>query len=244
MEYSYEEHIIYENIKINEDIYKIIIKGEFKGKPGQFYMLRAWDDEPILSRPISINYINKDEISFLYKVCGKGTQILKKLKKGDSILLTGPLGNGFKIEEYTGKIAVVSGGIGIAPMEYLVKSIKNQFIDLYVGFKEESYTLDNYKDYVDNTYIATESGKEGHKGYILDILNPKEYDLVLCCGPEILMKKVVEKCKISNTKVFVSMEKKMACGVGACLVCTCKTKDGNKRTCKDGPVFNGEDLEY
>ena len=82
----------------------------------------------------------------------------------------------------------------------------------------------------------------GHKGYVTELFNPENYDVVLCCGPEIMMKKVVKMCKEKNVPVYVSMENHMACGVGACLVCTCKTKDGNKRTCKDGPVFLGEDI--
>ncbi len=99
------------------------------------------------------------------------------------------------------------------------------------------------KQYVNEVHISTNTGKHGHKGFVTDILKPEDYDTVLCCGPEIMMKKVVDMCKEKNVSVYVSMEKHMACGVGACLVCTCKTKEGNKRTCKDGPIFDGYYVE-
>ena len=103
--------------------------------------------------------------------------------------------------------------------------------------------MNDFKEYVNDIKISTNSGKHGHNGFVTEILNVEEYDTVLCCGPEVMMKAVVEMCKEKNVKVYVSMEKHMACGVGACLVCTCKTKDGNKRTCKDGPVFDGYYVE-
>ena len=142
---------------------------------------------------------------------------------------------------------MVSGGIGTAPMLEVAKKLKennNAYkLDLYAGFRDEIYLIDEIKNYVDGAYISTNSGKYGHKGFITEILNVEEYDTVLCCGPEIMMKKVIDICKEKNVKIYVSMEKHMACGVGACLVCTCKTKDGNKRTCKDGPVFDGYYVE-
>ena len=97
---------------------------------------------------------------------------------------------------------------------------------------------------LDEIRLSTNSGKYGHKGFITDILELSKYDTVLCCGPSVMMEKVVSMCKEKGINVYVSMEKHMACGVGACLVCTCKTKSGNKRTCKDGPVFNGFDVEF
>lgn len=241
MEYRIE--YVKDNKKVCENIYKLSIKGKFEGNPGQFYMLRAWDREPLLSRPISIYSIEEDCIEFLYAVVGEGTEILSRLKEGDSIKLTGPLGNYFPVNNLKGKVAVISGGIGIAPMREVVKKVKNCEIDFYCGFRDEIYGVEEYKPYVDNVYVSTESGKHGYKGYVTEIVNPEKYDVVLCCGPEIMMKKVVDMCKKVNVPVYVSMEKHMACGVGACLVCTCKTKNGNKRTCKDGPVFLGEELE-
>ncbi|SQB37189.1 dihydroorotate dehydrogenase electron transfer subunit [Clostridium cochlearium] len=240
---EYKKVYIIDNKKIYENIYKLSISGDLKGKPGQFYMVRSWRKEPLLSRPISIYSIDNNTLEFLYAVVGEGTKLLSELKKGDSINLLGPLGNGFPIENIKGKIAVVSGGIGIAPLYEVVKNLQECEIDLYAGFREKSYSTEAFKEYVENIYIATESGEEGEKGYITDILEVNKYDMVLCCGPEVMMKKVVKMCKEKKVPIYISMEKHMACGVGACLGCTCKTKDGNKRTCKEGPVFLGDELE-
>lgn len=240
MKYSQEK--VKENIEISKGIYKLTIQGKFKAKQGQFYMLKSWDEGLILPRPISVHDVYDDKIEFLYAVVGKGTKILKDLEPGDKIEMMGSLGNGFDIDRIKGKVAIVSGGIGIAPLKYLVKGLENCKIDLYAGFKDKDYVLDEFKNYVESVNIATESGKVGHKGYVTELLEPDKYDVVISCGPEIMMKKVIEMCLEKDVEIYVSMENKMACGVGACLVCTCRTRDGNKRTCKDGPVFNGRDL--
>lgn len=237
-----------QNTNIKDNVYQIEFKGQFKGKPGQFYMLRAWDKEPLLSRPISINYLDDEKIVFLYQVVGNGTEKLSLLKENDEVKLMGPLGNGFNIDDIHGKVAIICGGIGIAPMQYLAKTLreksseKNMELDLYAGFKKETYILDRFDDFVDSTYYSLENGKNKNIGFITDVFHPQLYDTVLCCGPEPMMVKVVKMCREKSVPVYVSMENHMACGVGACLVCTCKTNQGNKRTCCDGPVFLGEDL--
>ena len=186
-------------------------------KPGQFYMLKH-QGGTLLPRPISISESKDGKVTFVYATVGKGTKEFASLTENDYIELTGPLGNGFDVDKKYGNVALVSGGIGIAPMVMLARELrkrnKGMKLDLYAGFRDEIY-----------------------------LTNVDEYDTVLCCGPEVMMKKVVEMCKMHGVQVFVSMEKHMACGVGACLVCTCKTKDGNKRTCKDGPVFDGNYVE-
>jgi len=242
MQYSKER--VKENIEISKGIYKLVLEGNFDAKPGQFYMLKAWEEGLILPRPISVYEVYEKSISFLYALVGKGTKELSKLEVGDEIQITGALGNGFPLDTIKGKVAIVAGGIGIAPMNYLVKQLENCEIDLYAGFRDIDYSLEELGKYVKSVYVATESGNKGHKGYITEILKVENYDLVLCCGPEIMMKKVLDMCNEKNINVYVSMEKRMACGIGACLVCTCKTKEGNKRSCKDGPVFNGRDLIF
>ena len=233
---------VYENIEISEGIFKLTIKGSFTGIPGQFYMLRSWQQEPLLSRPISIHYADDEKIEFMYAVVGEGTQILSKLKNNDEINITGPLGNGFDLDLNNKRVAVITGGIGIAPMIFAAIRIKNAVVDFYAGFRNEVYALHDLDGVVKNVYVTTETGKHGHKGYITEIFNPIKYDVVLCCGPEIMMKSVMKMCREVNVPAYVSMENKMACGVGACLVCTCKTKSGNKRSCKDGPVFLGDQI--
>lgn len=241
--YNYMSCKVKENKMLTKEIYKLVVEGSFKGNPGEFYMLKCWEEEPILYRPISIHNIDESKIEFIYAAVGKGTKLLSKLNEKDEVKLIGPLGNGFPIEEIKGKVAIVTGGIGIAPMHYVVKSLTNCSIDLFSGFREDAYCIEELKPLVNSINIATEYGEIGHKGYVTEIFNPKGYDVVLCCGPEVMMDKVLKLCKETNTKIFISEEKKMACGIGACLVCTCKTKSGNKKTCKDGPVFRGEELD-
>jgi dihydroorotate dehydrogenase electron transfer subunit len=242
MQPNYSKNKVVENIIIEGSIYKLRVKGDFNVKPGQFYNLRAWDIEPLLSRPISIYDKSEDTISFLYDVRGVGTKILSNLEPQDDIELLGPLGNGFDVDIIKGKVAVVVGGIGIAPLLYTVKNLKNSEIDLYAGFREKSYSIDEFMPYVNNVKLATDFGTEGHKGFVTDIFNPMDYDQVLCCGPEVMMKKVAKMCTDCSVPVYISMESHMACGIGACLVCTCKTKVGMKRVCTDGPIFSGEDV--
>lgn len=239
---TYSREKIAENIKINNSTYRIVLKGKFEGKPGQFYMLRGWAAEPLLSRPISINNLYGDSIEFMYQVVGEGTRILRSLRPGDELEITGPLGNGFDIDSIKGRVAVVAGGIGTAPMSYVVKSLKNCEVTAFYGFRDQVYCTEEIEGHVKELNISTEDGSTGHKGYVTDMLKPELFDVVLCCGPEVMMKKVVDMCREKNVDIYASMEKHMACGLGACLVCTCKTTSGNKRACKEGPVFKGEDL--
>ncbi|WP_437130695.1 dihydroorotate dehydrogenase electron transfer subunit [Peptostreptococcus russellii] len=226
------DYKVIENRYVGEDMYYIKIAGDFDAKMGQFFMLRAWDNYPLLSRPISIYNIEEDGISFLYKVVGEGTKILSKLDKDDDINLQGPYGNGY--EKVKGRVALVGGGVGIAPLYMVAQNIEN--CDCYLGFREEEIMIEDFEKVCKNVYTTV-----GDK-FVTDIINPKDYDYILTCGPTPMMKKIVDMTKATDTKVQVSLENRMACGVGACLVCTCKTKSGNKKTCKDGPVFWGEDV--
>lgn len=225
---------VIKNEYIGEDMYLMEIEGQFKGEMGQFYMLRAWDNYPLLSRPISIHDISDDSISFLYKVVGEGTKILSKLKPEDTIKLEGPYGNGY--EKVEGKVALVGGGIGVAPLYLVAKNIEN--CDAYLGFRNEPILIDKYNKVCNEVNIAVGDT------FVTDIIDVNKYDYILTCGPTPMMEKLVKMTEKTDTKLFVSLENHMACGVGACLVCTCKTKFGNKKTCKDGPVFRGEDVIF
>lgn len=243
---EYTKARVISNEEITNGIYKMVVEDKNEINAGQFYMLKL-DGGTLLPRPISICKKGIETITFVYAVVGRGTNEFSKLVNGDSIKLIGPLGNGFNTEENLGRVALVSGGIGTAPMVELANRLreknKEQVIDLYAGFRDDVYLLDELEKSVNNMYVTTNTGKHGHKGFVTELLEVDKYDTVLCCGPEVMMKKVVEMCKEKDVKVYVSMEKHMACGVGACLVCTCKTKEGNKRTCKDGPVFDGNYVE-
>lgn len=241
---QYKRAKIISNEKIVDGIYKMVVESEIKEDivPGQFFMLKCWQAEPVLWRPISICQVEERALVFLYAAVGRGTERFTTLKNDEEIQVMGPLGNGFDLNNIQGKVALVAGGIGIAPMVELSKRIKNAEVDLYAGFRKDVYAVEDIKPYVNKVYVSTEDGSFGHKGYVTEIFDAAAYDLVLCCGPEVMMEKVVKECIEKGTKIYVSMEKHMACGVGACLVCTCKTKEGNKRTCKEGPVFDGESL--
>lgn len=225
---------VLKNEYVGEDMYLMEVEGSFKGEMGQFYMLRAWDNYPLLSRPISIHDISDNSISFLYKVFGEGTKILSKLKPEDTIKLEGPYGNGY--EKVEGKVALVGGGIGVAPLYLVAKNIEN--CDAYLGFRNEPILIDKYEEVCNEVKVAVGNT------FVTDIIDINKYDYILTCGPTPMMEKLVKMVEGTNTKVMVSLENHMACGVGACLVCTCKTKFGNKKTCKNGPVFRGEDVIF
>jgi dihydroorotate dehydrogenase electron transfer subunit len=205
---------------------------------GQFYMLRAWGNYPVLSRPISVFDSDGQTVSFLYKVVGKGTEIFAELKAGDSVTLQGPLGNSFP--EVDGRIALVGGGVGIAPLFLAAKQLRaahpDCLLDIYLGFSDQALLTNEYQRVTDSVTIDV-------GGFITDKVDPSRYDHLLTCGPEVMMRALYGKCKGADAnKIYVSMENRMACGVGACLVCSCKTTGGNKKVCKDGPVFNGKDV--
>lgn len=238
---SYKKFKIINNEKIATDIYKMVLEGNFNANVGQFYMVKCFEDMTMLPRPISICDIEDNSITFLYAVVGKGTKIMSEKKIGDYVEILGPLGNGFSIDDFIGKkVAIVSGGIGIAPMLYLAKKLDAK-IDLYAGFRDEVYFIEAFKGVIENTYISTNTGKFGHKGFITEIIK-KDYDVIYCCGPNAMMNSV--KNLNYNIPIFVSLESRMGCGIGACLACSCKTKDGMKRICKEGPIFEIKEVEF
>lgn len=242
MQREYKTGTVVYNQRITRNIYKMKMKGSFKGQPGQFYMLRAWDREPFLSRPLSICGLSSGYIEFLYQVKGRGTKIFSSLQSNDPIYLLGPLGNGFNLN-VGGKIGIITGGIGLAPMIYLAKKLGGN-IDFYVGFKDKPYLLSQIEKKVNTVYISTESGIIGHKGFITDIFNPEKYTQVFACGPLPMLKLVAGMCKEKNIPIYASMENRMACGMGACLGCSIETVGGMKRVCKDGPVFSRRELIF
>lgn len=244
MESSYQKGVVLKNKQIAPNIYIMSLDILTEAKAGQFAMLKIGEGlDPILPRPLSIISSRNGCTAFLYEVRGKGTNLLSKAKVGDRIEMLGPLGNHFEVLR-KGRVAMISGGIGIAPMLALAEEYgKLSDIDLISGFRSNSFFTDYISPLVKNVFISTEDGSEGTKGLVTDILVPENYDMVYTCGPIPMMKAVYEKCK-GIVPVQVSMENRMACGFGACLGCSIKTVNGMKRVCKEGPVFNGEDVFY
>lgn len=204
---------------------------------GQFYMLRAWDTYPVLSRPISVYDADGESVTFLYRVVGEGTELLSRCKVGDDIALQGPYGNGFP--DVSGRVALVGGGVGIAPLYLTAKRLKQCgcTVEAFLGFSEEAVLADAYAAVTDRLVVDV-------GGYITDKIEPQDYDAILTCGPEIMMRALYAKCAAQQAeqKLYVSMENRMACGIGACLVCSCKTANGNRKVCKDGPVFRAAEV--
>lgn len=235
---AYREAKIIENKNIGPGIYLMKVDLTMDAVPGQFIMLRSSDfsGSPILSRPFGIVDIEEDGLSLLYQVKGKGTELMKTYKSGDTVNILGPLGNGFDLVQDR-KIAVVAGGIGIAPLLYLVKNLKDK-VDFYAGFSDEEYFTYAFKPYVEK--IVTTIDKVD-KIFITDAINPDDYDIIYACGPNPMLYNLARKTK--NAKLYVSMESHMACGIGACLGCTIKNRKGDfVRVCKDGPVFDAKEV--
>lgn len=230
---------IIENRKLSDDYYLMKVEEQNTVEMGQFYMLRSWDTFPVLSRPISICDADEDSLTFLYRVAGLGTDLFSKLKAGDSITLDGPHGSSFP--DVAGKIALVGGGVGIAPLFLTAKRLKERhpdaLVDIYLGFSKEPVLEEEFRSVADHLIVNT-------GGFVTDEIDTREYETIMTCGPEIMMKTLYEKCvdQQSDAAVYVSMESRMACGIGACLVCTCKTKAGNKRICREGPVLPGSEV--
>lgn len=241
MELTYTS--IIQNKHIEEDIYEMQLEFEDKEiNPGQFFMVKSLEGSYLLPRPISVYDYDGKILKLLYKVVGKGTKIFSKLKVEEKVQILGPLGNGFPLEDIYGRVALIGGGIGTAPLNYLVKNLKAHKIDTYLGFKEGVYSLDYFEEFSQNLIVATESGKYGEKGFVTDFVNWEDYDTLITCGPEVMMNKIIKIGKDKSIKTFASLERRMACGIGACLGCSVKTNDGMKRACKEGPVFSGEEL--
>lgn len=212
-----------------------------EARMGQFYMLRAWEHYPVLSRPISVYDADAETVSFLYKVVGEGTELLAGLKPGEELTLDGAHGNGFPALNDKKKIALVGGGVGIAPLYLAAKTYKREnpdsVVDVYLGFSGEPLLTEEFQAAADSVTVNV-------GGFVTDDIDPCAYDAIVTCGPTIMMKVLYQKCVKLRAKapLYVSMENRMACGIGACLVCSCKTSGGNKKVCKDGPVFLGSEV--
>ncbi len=242
-------------------IYKFSVRTEeiaSVANPGQFLEIKVSDGvEPLLRRPISIFNIDKETgiVEFIVMVRGKGTKILCERQVGEKLNILGPLGNGsFLIGNYK-EVSLIGGGIGIYPLYELAKQLKQKGIKVntYLGFRnKELVQLEKEFDAVsDNLIISTDDGSYGRKGFGIDFLKQdcklNKPDAIYACGPLPMLRAVKEFSKESNIRAQISLEEKMACGIGACLGCAVKTfNDGQEKylhICKDGPVFDAESVE-
>lgn len=232
---------VIKNVRIDQDFYLMKVEQKNDAVMGQFYMLRSWKEYPVLSRPISVFDADGETVSFLYKVIGKGTEMFTGLQEGDEIAVDGPHGNGFPFLPDKKKIAFVGGGVGIAPLYLAARTYKKENpdcqADIYLGFSGKPILVREYEKVADRVIVNV-------GGFVTDDINPLEYDAIMTCGPAVMMKVLYEKCvKLGcRAPLYVSMENRMACGIGACLVCSCRTSGGNRKVCKDGPVFLGSEV--
>lgn len=227
------------NEEVAPGIFLLRVKGKFVASPGQFYMLRAWERDPPLSRPMSVFSLEEREISFLYEVRGRGTRLLSRLAAGDELTLLGPLGRGW--ERPPRPLALVGGGTGIAPLHFAAQIYGG---DAYLGFRGKPYLVERFADWCREVHVASETGEGGVKGVVTDIFRPGDYKACFACGPEAMLRELYRICKGNGLPLTVSLEERMACGVGACLGCTIVTAGGPKRVCADGPVFPAEELGW
>lgn len=221
--------------------------------PGQFVEVRV-DNTPsvLLRRPISIHYYNKEnnELGLLVQLVGDGTRWMATLKAGDTLNVVLPLGNGFTLPTSTDESPLlVGGGVGVAPLLYLGMKLKEMGVTptFLLGSRTENelMQIDEFKKY-GPVYITTENGAVGEKGYVTQhsVLANNKFSQIYTCGPKPMMMTVARWAKSANVPCEVSLENKMACGVGACLCCVEDTKEGNVCVCKEGPVFSIDKLSW
>lgn len=226
-------------------------------KAGQFVSVYSNDASKLLPRPISLCGIDRKAgtLRLVYRVTGEhtGTEEFSRLQAGDAVKIMGPLGNGFTVEK--GKKAfLIGGGIGVPPMLQLAKEMKDagENLQIVMGYRDAgTFLLDEFKEQGES-FVATEDGSVGTKGNVLDAIreNHLEADVIYACGPTPMLRALKAYAEEQNMTCYVSMEERMACGIGACLACVCNSteKDAhsnvkNKRICKEGPVFNAKEVE-
>lgn len=249
-----EQAVIIRQEEISYGIYSMWLKTSQiaeKAKPGQFISLYCHDGSRMLPRPISICEIDKKDkaLRIVYRVAGKGTEEFSHMSTGESIDIVGPLGNGFPLKEK--KAFLIGGGIGIPPMVELAKQL-NCEKQMVLGYRDTMFLQEEFKG-LGSMYVATEDGSYGTEGNVLDAIreNGLDAEIIYACGPTPMLKAIKEYAIANGIECWLSLEEKMACGIGACLACVCKSKEkdshthvNNKRVCKEGPVFRAEEVEF
>jgi len=222
--------------------------------PGQFIAVFPKDASTLLPRPISICEADKEKnrLRIVYRIAGKGTLEFSKYKEGDTIEILGTIGNGFPLEAGEGKkVFLIGGGIGIPPMLQLAKELEADQTIL-VGYRDNNTFLTEDLALYGKVVIASEDGSVGTRGNVMNAIEAENLsaEVIFACGPMPMLRAIKAYAQKNNIKAYLSLEEKMACGVGACLGCVCKTKDvdhhshvNNARICTDGPVFDADDVE-
>lgn len=239
--------------QIGSDVFDMVLQvGEVASlaKPGQFISMYSNDKSKLLPRPISICGIDKEQgtLRVVYRAVGEGTKEFSQMVPGDTLDVIGPLGNGFTMKDK--KAILFGGGIGIPPMLELAKQLDCEKVAV-LGYRDEIFLAEEFEQ-VTKVAIASEDGKTGTKGNVLDAVRELglEGDIIYACGPTPMLKAIKAYAEEKGMEAQISLEERMACGIGACLACVCKSKEvdehtnvHNKRVCKEGPVFNAQEVE-
>ncbi len=243
--------------RIASDVYSLWLKTEkiaSEAAAGQFVSVYSRDRSRMLPRPISLCQIDRlrGAIRLVYRVVGEGTEEFSHLTAGDQLEILGPLGNGFPMKQAK-KVFLMGGGIGIPPMVQLAREMKDTgaCVQIIAGYRDELFLTEELRENGE-LFIATEDGSAGTAGNVLDAVRENGLcaDLIYACGPKPMLRAIKEYAAGTGAECWISMEERMACGIGACLACVCQSTeiDGhsqvhNKRVCKDGPVFLSTEVE-
>lgn len=245
--------IILENKEIAKDIFSMTIKAKElsqNAKAGQFVKLYPNNNKNLLPRPISICEIDKEKetLRLVYQVLGEGTFLFSNMKAGEEIKVLGNCGNGYKLNEGNVHI-LVGGGIGVPPLLETCKQLKGEKI-VVLGFRTEPFLIEDFEKTGAKVFVATDDGSFGFKGNVVELIKSEKIvgDFIYSCGPKVMLEALTNYAKEYNINTQVSMEERMACGIGACVGCVVKILENGKpvykKVCKDGPVFNSLEVVY
>lgn len=246
--------------KLAPSIYKMTISSEYvaqNAKPGQFVNVKCSEGiNALLRRPISICDVDREKNAFdiVFQIKGIGTEYLAQKPVGSKVDIIAPLGNPFQVSPQYKRVAVVGGGIGVFPLLYLLKQYKEADRSAFLGFRNREFAVltNEFENAAQKLQVSSDDGSIGHKGLITDLLQKDlekgSFDIIFTCGPTPMIRKVAQMAEDYNVKCQVSLEQRMGCGIGACLVCACKTRLGEdweySHVCKDGPVFWSEEIVF
>ena len=231
-----------ENIKIAKNTFKMILCGDTEGiREGQFVNIKL--DGFYLRRPISVCDVEGDALTIIYKVVGKGTEVMARMSGGEKLQTLIGLGNGYDRTVSGDRPLLIGGGAGVPPMYYLCKKLiaegKKCSVILGFGSSDEIFYEEEFKALGAKVFVTTVDGSYGIKGFVTNAMDKTDYTYFYTCGPEPMLKAVYDA---SSTSGQFSFEERMGCGFGACMGCSCETKYGKKRICKDGPVLVKEEI--
>ncbi|MDO4260646.1 MAG: dihydroorotate dehydrogenase electron transfer subunit [Eubacteriales bacterium] len=251
-----ERAVVTEQRRIADGIYSLWLRAERiaeEARPGQFLSVYCKDESRLLPRPISICEIDRagGRLRLVYRVAGAGTAEFSHCREGDVLETVGPLGNGFPLDRGYGRVLLMGGGIGVPPMVELAKQLPGEKL-VVSGYRGGELFLKEELERNAKLYVATEDGSAGTRGNVLDAVreNGLSADAIFACGPAPMLRALKAYAAENGMDCYLSLEERMACGIGACLACVCASKDvdehtnvKNKRICKDGPVFAAEEIE-